>query len=99
MVVDSSMASLASSTDTVGLPLGPQSSSYSCRIGHNESFPVCAICDDDDVSSHPNRDEYAGGSTSLCNHCDAAKTGSTIGVFVLAAVFAYLAFFWLPKVI
>jgi hypothetical protein len=59
---------------------------FSCAVGHQHGGPLCAVCEHG----------FAGGSTSICKHCESSTTGIRVVVFVLALVLAWMVLVALP---
>ena len=63
-----------------------QSTQFSCRIGHDETSPVCALCSA----------EFAGGSTALCNSCGVGDNAGTMARVLAGAFTSYIVLVFLP---
>jgi predicted outer membrane repeat protein len=61
-------------------------SHYSCREGHDELSPLCALCDEN----------YAGGSTVVCNDCQSTAIVWRLVQIVVALVLAYILIIRVP---
>ena len=81
VVFDSVMEALAAARSPIALQLPAiKSTALSCRIGHDELSPLCATC----------AENYAGGSTSVCNDCNSADTVTRIPFFFVLLGLVYL---------
>ena len=79
VIPDAAIATVTSIEEADGGDATHYETNFSCAVGYDQSSPLCTLCEDD----------YAGGSTAPCKHCDAGTTGYRVLVFMFALAIAY----------
>jgi serine/threonine protein kinase len=63
-----------------------QRTRFSCAVGHRSAGPLCTLCEND----------FAGGSTNICKHCESSTTWTRVIVFLIGLVLLWIVLVVLP---